>query len=548
MLLGGVGLFLLGMILMSEGLKAAAGGALQRILERSTGTPLAAFLSGLGLTALVQSSSATTIATIGFVSAGLLSFPAAIGVIIGANVGTTSTGWIVSLLGLKLNVAEFSLPLIGIGALLRLLTSGRRANLGMALAGFGLIFIGIDFLQDGMAGLAQRIDLSVFSAVSLAGRLGLVLAGTVMAVLLQSSSAAVALTLTALHSNAIGLEQAAHLVIGQNLGTTITALLAAAGAAIPARRTALAHILFNGVTGVLAFGMTPQLLALVNWLGHVVDSANASVTIALFHTVFNLLGATLFLPFAGQFARGIIRLTPDRSPTFTRHLDRSLLLTPSVAVTATARALGEVTVAVLEEAVRLLDNAELSRPGRERLWAAQAAIREARAFLARVRLEQHHTDEYNRRLALLHVSDHLDRLVEACLEREGPLRGAEVILAGSRLAAALAEAVAWLCQGRSAREAVGEAGEALVRHLAEASARQAEERRLHRAWLLAETAAGRVVPDETQARLEDMRWVDRVGYHTWRALHHLVGPGSAAQSQSKDGHGQWMPPSRSSRA
>ncbi|MGQ9766574.1 MAG: Na/Pi cotransporter family protein [Anaerolineae bacterium] len=381
-LLGGVGLFLLGMILMSEGLKAVAGGALQRILERSTGTPLAAFLSGVGLTALVQSSSATTIATIGFVSAGLLSFPAAVGVIIGANVGTTSTGWIVSLLGFKLNVAAFALPFIGVGALLRLLMAGRRANLGMALAGFGLIFVGIGFLQEGMGGLTERIDLSAFSPASLAGRLGLALAGTIMTVLLQSSSAAVALTLTALYSGAIGLTQAAYLVIGQNLGTTVTALLASAGAAVPARRTALAHILFNALTGLLAFGVTPQLLAVVNWLAHALDNAEASMVIALFHTVFNLLGAALFLPFIGPFARGIVRLIPDRGPAFTRHLDRSLLLAPSVAVEATARELGEVAVAALEEAVRLLDNMELSRQGRERLWAAQAAICAAQAFLA----------------------------------------------------------------------------------------------------------------------------------------------------------------------
>lgn len=530
-LLGGVGLFLLGMILLSDGLKAAAGGALQRILERSTGTPLSAFLFGVGLTALVQSSSATTITTIGFVSAGLLSFPAALGVIIGTNVGTTSTGWIVSLLGFKLNVAAFALPFIGVGALLRLLTQGRRANLGLALAGFGLIFVGIDFLQDGMGGLAGRIDLSVFSDASLVGRLALVAVGAVMTVLLQSSSAAVALTLTALHGGAIALPQAAYLVIGQNLGTTVKALLASAGATIPARRTALAHILFNGAIGLLAFGIAPQLLTLVDWLTHLLSKADPAVVIALFHTVFNLLGAALFLPFIAPFARLVTRLIPDSGPAFTRHLDRSLLLSPSVAVEASARALGEAAAAVLEEAITLLDHASLGRQGRERLWAAQSAIREVRAFLAQVRLEGHQDGEYGRRLALLHASDHLERLAEACLERDSPLRGAEVIAAGSRLAAEVAEAVTWLRRGRSAGEAVGEAGEALVRHLAETSVRQAEERRRHRAWLLAETAAGAVLPDETQARLEDMRWVDRVGYHTWRALHHLAGPGTATDSQ-----------------
>jgi phosphate:Na+ symporter len=205
--------------------------------------------------------------TIGFVSAGLLSFSSALGVIVGANVGTTSTGWIVSLLGFKLNVGQVALPFIGVGALLRLLFDGRRAHLGMALAGFGLIFIGIDVLQEGMGGLAQRIDLSSFPATTLASRLLLILIGAVMTVLLQSSSAAVALTLTALNSQAIDLEQSAYLVIGQNLGTTVTAVLAAVGASVPARRTALGHILFNALTGLLAFVSVRYLLLLVAFLG-----------------------------------------------------------------------------------------------------------------------------------------------------------------------------------------------------------------------------------------------------------------------------------------
>lgn len=524
-LLGGIGLFLLGMILMSDGLKAAAGGSLQRILERSTRTPLTAFLSGVGLTALVQSSSATTITTIGFVSAGLLAFPAAVGVLIGANVGTTSTGWIVSLLGFKLNVGAIALPFIGVGALLRLLTIGRRANLGMALAGFGLIFVGIDFLQDGMGGAAQRIDLSVFSDAFLPGRLGLVFAGAAMTVLLQSSSAAVALTLTALHSGAIGLTQAAYLVIGQNLGTTVKAILASAGATIPARRTALAHILFNAAAGLLAFVVAPQLLALVDWLTHTLGKADPAVSIALFHTVFNLLGAAIFLPLIAPFARLVTRLIPDSGPAFTRHLDRSLLLAPSVAVEATARALGEIAAATLTEANGLLGGAGLARQDRTCLWAAQTGIHEARAFLARVHLDQHHEQEYNRRLTLLHASDHLDRLIEACLERELPLVGAEVLAAAQRLMPEVAEAATWFGQPGWGKN------EDLVRHLAGASVRQAEERRLHRAWLLAETAAGKVTPDETQAQLEAMRWVDRVGYHTWRAVHHLAGTETAHDSQ-----------------
>ncbi len=370
-LLGGVGLFLAGMILMSDGLKAAAGGRLQWFLERTTHTPFSAFLTGVALTALVQSSSATTITTIGFVSAGLLSFSSAIGVIIGANVGTTSTGWIVALLGFKLNVGAIALPFIGVGALMRLLLHGARASLGMALVGFGLIFVGIDFLQEGMGGLAHHIDLSPFSQPSLMNHLWLVLIGAVMTVLLQSSSAAVALTLTALNSGAIGLEQSAYLVIGQNLGTTVKAILAAMGASMPAQRTALAHILFNGVTGALTFFFAPMLLALAIAWSEFIGDSDPSVVIALFHTLFNLLGAALFLPFITPFARLIERLIPERGPVLTRHLDDSVLHLPEVATEAAARALTEIAAVALKEAVHLLRNGALDRAGEHRLHLAQ---------------------------------------------------------------------------------------------------------------------------------------------------------------------------------
>jgi len=240
-MLGGIGLFLLGMILMTDGLKTAAGNALRKALARFTGGPLSALLSGATLTALVQSSSATTLATIGFVSAGILTFEQAVGVVFGANLGTTSTGWLVSLLGFKVSIAAFALPMVGAGALANLLGRGRWRAAGLAVAGFGLIFVGIDQLQVGMAGLATRLDPSMLPGDNLAGRLALVGLGVLMTVVMQSSSAAVATTLAALHAGTIGLDHAAALVIGQNVGTTVTAGLAAIGASTAARRTALAH-------------------------------------------------------------------------------------------------------------------------------------------------------------------------------------------------------------------------------------------------------------------------------------------------------------------
>lgn len=516
-LLGGVGLFLSGMILMSDGLKAAAGGRLQRILERSTGTPLAAFSSGVALTALIQSSSATTITTIGFVSAGLLSFSSAIGVIIGANVGTTSTGWIVALLGFKLNVGTIALPFIGIGALMRLLGNSVRGQLGMALVGFGLIFIGIDFLQTGMGGVAQNIDLSTFAQPTLLNSISLALIGAVMTVLLQSSSAAVALTLTALYSGAIGLEQGAYLVIGQNLGTTVKAILAAAGASTPARRTALAHIIFNAAIGLVAFLLTSYLLTLSIALGRWLDTEDPSVTLALFHTFFNLIGAALFLPFTAPFAHLIERVIPERGPHLTRHLDQSLLNLPDVAMEAAARALQEILLVTLQEVVSLLRNATRIRRDDEILHAAQAAMDETSRFLGQIKFSGHRDDIYERRLALLHAGDHVDRLIEACRESHVHADSVDVHMAAAQLADTIETAQEWL-QAKDAED------DDVIQHLAHTSAQQAEKRRHQRAKVLEETAAGHIWPEEAQRQLESMRWVDRVGYHTWRTLYHLASP------------------------
>lgn len=345
--LGGIGLFLLGMLLMTDGLKALAGDALRQWLGRFTGSPLSAVATGAAVTALVQSSSATTLATIGFVSAGLLTFSNAIGVIIGANLGTTSTGWIVSLLGLKLSIVKLALPLIGFGALARLLGRDQLAQAGTALAGFGLIFVGIDVLQTGMAELSERIDLSHYAADGFAPRLALVAVGVVMTVVMQSSSAAVATTLTALASGTLNLEQAAALVIGQNLGTTVTAALAAVGAQTAAKRTALVHILFNVGTGVLAFLLLPVFTLVVDrwtetWVGD-----DQALTLAAFHTAFNLLGVLLFFPLIPQLARIAETLVPERRSPLIRHLDSSLMMVPALALDAARRSLEDTVLAMV---------------------------------------------------------------------------------------------------------------------------------------------------------------------------------------------------------
>jgi phosphate:Na+ symporter len=321
--LGGIGLFLIGMILTTDGLRTAAGDALRRVLLRFTGGPYKALLSGALVTALVQSSSATTLATIGFVGAGLIRFEQALGVILGANIGTTATSWLVAWFGLKFSVSSLAYPMVGIGALLKLFLRGRWSHVGLALAGFGIIFIGIDTLQGGMKSLSHILTPQQLPDDTFIGRILLIGLGLLLTAIMQSSSAAMATTLTALDSGSISLQQAAAIVIGANIGTTVTAGIAAVGASTAAKRTALAHAVFNTVTGGVAFLLLPALGFLIAHMDTRWSKGNAALSLAAFHTFFNVLGVLIHLPFLQRFAALILRLIPDRGPPLTRLLDPS---------------------------------------------------------------------------------------------------------------------------------------------------------------------------------------------------------------------------------
>jgi phosphate:Na+ symporter len=521
-ILGGIGLFLLGMVLLTDGLKAAAGNALRSVLIRFTGGPIRAMASGAAATAVVQSSSATVLTTIGFVSAGLLTFPQAVGVIFGANLGTTSTGWIVSLLGLRFSMSAVALPLVGVGALMRLLTRGRAAEAGLALAGFGLIFVGIDVLQGGMATLATRIDPGAFPGATWGGRVLLVGVGVGMTVVMQSSSAAVATTLTALHTGAIGLDQAAALVVGQNIGTTVKAALAAIGASTPVRRTALAHILFNAITGVIAFALIPALLLLHRWLEATGGGSDPAVLVAGFHTTFNLLGVLVLAPFVTQFAGLVTRLVPERGPRLTRHLDPSLETVPAVAVEAARRTVQETGAALLD----VLDPM-LAQPGTaanvQRLQAADDALADTRHFLSRIHTGQGPGDP-ERHLAVLHTMDHLERLVERL--RAAPPSLAiddEVREAAAFARAGIRGAHAWLH---------GADEPAPVDRCERLAVELAERRRVQRESQFQAAVAGRLDPDLALARLDAMRWLDSSVYHVWRVVHHLAARTADTQTEA----------------
>lgn len=525
--LGGIGLFLLGMVLLTDGLKAAAGNALRNLLGRFTGGTLRAVVSGAAVTGLVQSSSATVLTTIGFVSAGLLTLRQAIGVVFGANVGTTSTGWLVSLLGLKLSIGALALPLVGIGALLRLLTRDRVAAAGLSLAGFGLIFVGIDVLQQGMAALGERIDTASLPGATVNGRLLLVAVGAAMTVVMQSSSAAVATTLTALHAGTIGMEQAAALVVGQNIGTTVTAALAAIGATVPAKRTAVAHILFNALTGVIAFVLVPAAVHAERVAAASLGGVDAAVLIAAFHTLFNVFGVVLLAPAIDPFTRLVERIIPQRGRVLTRHLDPSVATLPPVAVEATRRATMDIAASFLALLSRLLRNPRRSalptRPFRE----AVDALRETRRFLGTIRTSTT-AAEHARHLAVLHSIEHLGRLAER-LDRHTPDAPPPDDDSFDRLRIVAADlvppSVAWLTT---------EVGAAPVDDWRAVAARIAAARRDDRGRILALAASGDVDPDDGLARLEAMRWLDSVAYHAWRAIHHLAATAPAAPPQPAD--------------
>ncbi len=514
-LIGGIGLFLLGMVLLTDGLKAFAGEALRRALVRFTGTPLKAFTSGALVTLMVQSSSATTVTVIGFVSAGLLAFPQAVGVVMGASLGTTGTGWIVSVLGLKVSVGFYALPVVGIGAFMRLLGGGRWRSLGFALAGFGIIFIGIESLQEAMEGLSGVLRLQELPSGGFLGHLIAMAIGVVLTIVMQSSSAAIATTLTALHAGSLNFEQAASLVIGAAIGTTVTGALAAIGGSVPAKRTALAHILFNLSTGLIALLLLPLFLHGIAWAQTNLGLDPGATSLAAFHTAFIAAGVLVFLPFVGAFSRRIERLLPEHDDSPTRHLDDSLLQAPSIALEATRRALRETAV----DLVTSLD-VVLSPDGRTRDLDMQrgriaGSLDRIQQFFTRIPPVGADEPLSQLRVGQMHAIDHLTRL----LSRLEPSDNVRLILADPRLKPTVEIGRSVLAQAAAGLGEKPPPG--WLAKVAASAAHLADLRRQERPKVLNATSGGTYAPVEALEVLDAMRWLDRVGYHTWRLSHYL---------------------------
>ncbi|MEX0839378.1 MAG: Na/Pi symporter [Parvibaculum sp.] len=358
-LLGGLGLFLVGMWLMTEGLKVAAGPSLKTLLENWTNSRAKGLASGFGLTALLQSSSAVTVAAIGFVNAGMLTLGQAVWVIFGSNVGTTMTGWIVVTIGFNVNIEFLALPMIGLGMIVRLTAPGTaRGALGEALTGFGLFFFGVAVLKETFEGIAAGVQVGAFAGGFYQDVL-FVLVGFAVTAMAQSSSASIAVALSAVSGGLIGIETGAAMVIGANLGTTVTGLLAVLNATSSAKRVAASHLIFNLTTGAIALLILPGFMAVVGWIAAAdwFEPGPATV-LALFHTLFNVFGVVLFWFVADRLIRWLEArfVSEEENEARPRHLDQTLRDIPSLAVPSLLLELRRLGTIVTDAAARYLQS------------------------------------------------------------------------------------------------------------------------------------------------------------------------------------------------
>lgn len=506
-LVGGIGMFLVGMDIMTAALKSAAGSNLREVLTRFTTTPFRGVCTGALMTAIVQSSSATTVMIVGFVGAGLLSMAQALGVIYGANIGTTATGWLVSLLGLKLQLGTIAMMGLFPAALASLLGRGVPARVGRIVSGLCLVLIGIDLMQAGMGDLTGHLTSDMLPGPTLGGLLALAGIGAGITILMQSSSAAMALALVMLSAQAITLAQAATIVIGMNIGTTFTALLAALGGSTPMRQTALANLIFNIVTSAVAF---PLLLLVQGGLEQLAARTDEMTALLVFHTGFNLVGAGLFLPITPRFAAVIARVLPEKHPERVFELDRKLLSDGRSALLAARSAMALIA----ERQFSALGAAMASEPDYRPLAALQPCrdgLTELQEFLSDVRLAEDSAEDELAYTALLHQLDHLSRLLErsAQTERIADLLGDPILRRPALASGALLLRVA---------DHLGTPRNVL--RVERLGTLVEQRRKRHRRAMMLGEHAGLYSLDQVFAHTDALRWLQRVLHHVERVSHH----------------------------
>ena len=511
--IGGLGLFLLGMIIMTDALRSLAGKTIRNALMRFTHNPFSGAVTGALATATLQSSSATTVAAVGFVSAGLITFPESLGIIFGANVGTTITGWLVALIGFKLQLGNLMLAVIFAGVMLRLFGSGRISNTGMGIAGFALIFVGISIMQQGMGSLQTMVTPVVFPTDTLSGRLILVAIGVLITIVTQSSSAGVAAALTALFTGTINFEQAAALVIGMDVGTTFTALVATIGGSVNSRRTGFSHVTYNIMTAAGALILLTPYTQLWESIAPGALNSNAEIALVAFHTTFNILGVIFVLPFTSVFARFIQRLIPDIADAYTESLDRKLLVEADLALTAAEASIHSELSALLKYLVKMLDKESVDT--KINLPDLRAAIDETQAYIDLIHLEKSSQPGWDILISIIHSLDHMQRLYERCEEDEDRAIAVKqtpelnhyvnIIITGVKQIIDDIENNKW----QEAAETATEFASMMTKEASNI-----------RQQVMNNVAQGKIdVPTGTES-LEGIRWLRRVSAHILRIIHY----------------------------
>lgn len=383
-LLGALGMFLYGMNMMSNGLQKAAGAGLRNFLSSITSNPLKGVATGLGVTAVIQSSSATTVMVVGFVNAGILTLTQAIGVIMGANIGTTMTAWIVAIFGFKADISILAVPLMLVGFVMSVLKNSKWRNLSEVIVGFSLLFLGLSFMKNSVPDLSSNPDaldfLRNWSGMGTWSVLIFIVVGTLLTLILQSSSATMALTLIFLNLKWIDFNMAAAMVLGENIGTTITANIAAAIGNPNAKRTALAHTIFNlfGVIwAVIFFKYFLELINLIiDGIGLSKSTSAPLYKVSMLHTIFNLVNTAIliwFIPLIEKIVRSLIKDKPEASTSKLVYINAGLLPTPELAMIEASKEVihfGEIMNKGLSYIQSALDNSatkEAFEPWREKL-------------------------------------------------------------------------------------------------------------------------------------------------------------------------------------
>jgi phosphate:Na+ symporter len=344
----GVAIFLFGMLALEDGFQRLSGGMLERFLRASTNKLWKSFNFGLIVTSLMQTSSLVSVLTISFLSAGLIELTAGIGIIFGANIGTTATAWLLAGLGLKVNLSAYSMPMMVFGIIFVFQKSKSLKAFGWVLAGVGFIFMGIQNMKEGFDVMRDTIELTAYAMNGLEGLMVFTLIGIVATVIMQSSSATLILIITALATSQISYENALALSIGANVGTTITAIIGSLGANIEGKRLAGAHLIFNLVTALIAIASIKYLLVAVEWIGNYMELApyNYTLRLAIFHTLFNVIGVIVVMPFTQPMVKFLKKIMPEKAIR---------LKQPKYILDSVLESEQATKVAIHSESVRLFD-------------------------------------------------------------------------------------------------------------------------------------------------------------------------------------------------